>query len=118
MQQCFNPKLFYFTSTDSDSSAQPADEQRGSLASVCALGGQDRSISIWVTKHSRPLCVATDVFQNNIYDLAWSPDGRYVVACSQDGTVAFLQLDEELGTPIEDDEMASVIFLKCLPEVL
>ncbi|CAO3675192.1 unnamed protein product [Umbelopsis vinacea] len=108
---CFNPKLFYFTSTDSDSSAQPADEQRGSLASVCALGGQDRSISIWVTKHSRPLCVATDVFQNNIYDLAWSPDGRYVVACSQDGTVAFLQLDEELGTPIEDDEMASIQLL-------
>jgi protein HIRA/HIR1 len=77
---------------------------------VCALGGQDPSISIWVTKYSRPLCVAADVFQNNIYDLAWSPDGRYVVACSQDGTVAFLQLDEELGTAIEDDEMVS--FLK------
>ncbi|KAH8550148.1 WD40-repeat-containing domain protein [Umbelopsis sp. PMI_123] len=106
---CFNPKLFYFNSIDSDSSAQPADEQRGTLASVCALGGQDRSISIWVTKHSRPLCVATDVFQNNIYDLAWSPDGRYVVACSQDGTVAFLQLDEELGTPIEDDEMIQLL---------
>ncbi|KAM3581865.1 HIR complex subunit [Umbelopsis sp. WA50703] len=106
---CFNPKLFYFATAESDSSAQPADEQRGSLASVCALGGQDRSISIWVTKYSRPLCVAADVFQNNIYDLAWSPDGRYVVACSQDGTVAFLQLDEELGTAIEDDEMIQLL---------
>lgn len=80
------------------------------------MGGQDRSISIWVTKHSRPLCVATDVFQNNIYDLAWSPDGRYVVACSQDGTVAFLQLDEELGTPIEDDEMVKlrIMLMHCI----
>jgi protein HIRA/HIR1 len=35
------------------------------------LGSQDRGLSIWVTRRSRPLLVARDVFDNNVYDLAW-----------------------------------------------
>lgn len=45
--------------------------EKESLASICALGGQDRGLSIWVTRRSRPLCVARDVFDNNVYDLSW-----------------------------------------------
>ncbi len=47
-----------------------AKKQR-SISSICALGSQDRSVSIWVTKFSKPICVAADIFDNNVYDIAW-----------------------------------------------
>ncbi|KAI8349397.1 WD40-repeat-containing domain protein [Blakeslea trispora] len=93
----FNPKLFYFKQDN----ASPEK----SLATVCALGSQDRSISIWVTKFNRPICVATDIFDNNVYDITWTPDGKSLFACSQDGTVACLQLDTELADIAPDDEV-------------
>ncbi|CAO3610025.1 unnamed protein product [Mucor hiemalis] len=92
----FNPKMFYM---QGDS---PDDEEK-SLVTICALGSQDRSVSIWVTKFSRPVCVAADVFDNNVYDIAWTPDGKSLFACSQDGTVACLQLDVELNDVAPDD---------------
>jgi protein HIRA/HIR1 len=57
---------------DDDTNTEHSDQQgKDSLASVCALGSQDRGLSIWVTRRSRPLLVARDVFDNNVYDLAW-----------------------------------------------
>ncbi|RCI01866.1 HIR complex subunit, partial [Rhizopus stolonifer] len=91
----FNPKLFYFKDKE--------DTEEKSLATVCALGSQDRSISIWVTKFNRPVCVATDIFDNNVYDIAWTPDGKSLFACSQDGTVACLQLEAELQDMAADE---------------
>ncbi|SAM04262.1 hypothetical protein [Absidia glauca] len=112
----FSPKLFYITNTDEsntcandnkDATTDHASNEGSKeiLASVCAIGGQDRGLSIWVTKQSRPLCVARDVFENNVYDLAWTPDGRTLFACSQDGTVACLQMQEELTKPAPDKDI-------------
>ena len=88
--------MFYMSSDD-------PDDTEKSLATICALGSQDKSISIWVTKFSRPICVAADIFDNNVYDIAWTPDGKSLFACSQDGTVACLQLDAELEHVAPDD---------------
>lgn len=90
----YNPKMFY---VKRDETADKA------LATICALGSQDRSISIWVTQFNRPVCVAADIFDNNVYDLAWTPDGKSLFACSQDGTVACLLLDTELSDVAPDD---------------
>ncbi|KAI8337443.1 WD40-repeat-containing domain protein [Chlamydoabsidia padenii] len=115
----FNPKLFYgMDGNDDDDQDEDKNEDKenaddktdnqddkDSLAAVCALGGQDRGLSIWVTRHTRPLCVAKDVFDNNVYDLSWTPDGQTLFACSQDGTVACLQLKEVLNNPASDDDI-------------
>lgn len=37
----------------------------------CALGGQDRSISIWNTNGSRPELVLQDLFEHSVMDLCW-----------------------------------------------
>lgn len=83
------------------------EDSEKSLATICALGSQDRSISIWVTKFSRPVCVATDIFDNNVYDICWTPDGRSLFACSQDGTIACIQFDSELEDIAPDDMIVS-----------
>lgn len=93
----FNPKLFYI---NEDSSIDGVTIK--SISSICALGSQDRSVSIWVTKSSKPICVAVDIFNDNIYDIVWAPDGRSLFACSCDGTVACLQFQEELDDDVPD----------------
>ncbi|KAI7904073.1 WD40-repeat-containing domain protein [Cokeromyces recurvatus] len=91
----FNPKMFYMKDDD--------DTTSKSLSTVCALGSQDRSVSIWVTRFSRPVCVAADIFDHNVYDMAWTPDGKNLFACSHDGTVACLLLAEELQDIAPDE---------------
>jgi protein HIRA/HIR1 len=87
---------------------QGEEDPEKALSTICALGSQDRSVSIWVTRFSRPVCVAADIFDNNVYDLAWTPDGKSLFACSQDGTVACLQLESELDEVAADEEIVSV----------
>ncbi|KAI8884517.1 WD40 repeat-like protein [Backusella circina FSU 941] len=94
----FSPKMF---SVKQDIEKPESDEK--TTATICALGSQDRSISIWVTKYSRPICVAYDVFENSIYDLAWTPDGRSLFGCSEDGTTICIQLEEELSDVVPDE---------------
>ncbi|CAO3591956.1 unnamed protein product [Absidia cylindrospora] len=113
----YNPKLFYMIEEDEANDKEKQQDEdtvmennnqqnkEESLESVCALGGQDRGLSLWVTGRSRPMCVARDIFQNNVYDLAWTPNGQTLFACSQDGSVACLQLQDELEKPASDDEI-------------
>lgn len=56
--------MFYITGEDDRDNEKP-------VSAICALGSQDRSISIWATSFSIPICVAADVFDNNVYDIAW-----------------------------------------------
>jgi protein HIRA/HIR1 len=69
---------------------------------LCALGSRDRSISIWGTNNTRPLCVFQDLFDNPILDLSWSKQPKPgLLACSTDGTVAYLEFDyKEIGYPL------------------
>ncbi|KAI9282301.1 WD40-repeat-containing domain protein [Sporodiniella umbellata] len=100
----FNPKLFYI---NEDNPLNGITIK--SISSICALGSQDRSVSIWMTKSSKPICVTTDLFSDNIYDIAWAPDGRSLFACSRDGTVVCLQLPEELEDDVPDETVVSNI---------
>ncbi|ORX56925.1 WD40 repeat-like protein [Hesseltinella vesiculosa] len=124
----FNPKMFYVhreessNEDDGDESDReekkddkPADEDTVmkdtetdrplELVDVCALGGQDRGISIWMTGRSRPMCVARDLFENNVYDLSWTPDGTTLYACSQDGSVACIELKNEMKQPADHQDV-------------
>ncbi|KAF8678405.1 Protein HIR [Rhizoctonia solani] len=64
------------------------------ICSVVALGADDQSVSVWQTKHARPLVVAREVFDRPIMDLAWSWDGLTLYSCSSDGTVATFHFEE------------------------
>ncbi|CAO3610103.1 unnamed protein product [Cunninghamella echinulata] len=126
----FNPKLFYVLDEDDSDIEDAEDDNKGMedkedttmkngstskkvpkhvIATICALGGQDCGISIWITRRTRPLCVAKDVFENNVYDLAWTPDGQSLFACSQDGTVVCIQLKNELNKPASDEELLDLL---------
>ena len=78
---------------------------------VClAIGSRDRSMSVWVTSLKRPLFVIHDVFESSILDLAWSKDGLVLLACSMDGSVAAVVLNEkELGSPMSKDNRTSLL---------
>jgi len=63
-----------------------------------AIGSRDRSLSIWLTSLERPLCCIHDMFDDSIMDISWSHDGKTLLCCSWDGTVAYLGFEEnELG---------------------
>ena len=50
--------------------------------------------------------VANRVFKHTVVDLAWTPDGYHLIACSMDGTLAALHFDpgEPLGTGTASDQ--------------
>ncbi|CAG8559200.1 8448_t:CDS:10 [Diversispora eburnea] len=79
----FNPVLFMIPESDD------ADPSSATLGSICAVGSQDHSISVWVTRNARPLFVCQKPFEHN---------GTHLYACSYDGTVVVLQfLNNEFG---------------------
>ncbi|KAG8697412.1 HIR complex subunit, partial [Ceratobasidium sp. 394] len=82
----YNPHIFL------RNTASPATTSN--ICSVVALGADDQSVSVWQTKHARPLVVAREVFDRPIMDLAWSWDGLKLYACSSDGTIAVFDFDE------------------------
>ncbi|PIA14565.1 WD40 repeat-like protein, partial [Coemansia reversa NRRL 1564] len=86
---------------------QPGEEP----TSVCAVGAQDRSVTVWLTSQPVPLVAAPNLFAANLLDLAWHvpsnpPPGSdaivaWLAACSHDGSVAVLEFERcELGTPV------------------
>ena len=84
---------------DADPNAA-ADSKRGGSATYfcCALGGQDCTLSLWLTSSPKPLVVVRKIFEQDVLDLAWSPDGYTLLAVSMDGSLACLRLEQaELG---------------------
>ncbi len=68
-----------------------------------AMGSRDRSFSIWSTNLKRPLVVVSDVFDQSVLDLSWSKDGKILLACSMDGSVAAAILGpSENGMPLSE----------------
>ena len=75
----------------------------------CALGGQDCHLSIWLTSKAKPLIVVRDLFEQDVLDLSWTPDGYHLLACSMDGTLAVVTLSvEELGAALTPQERAAL----------
>jgi protein HIRA/HIR1 len=55
------------------------------LSAVFALGGQDKRVTVWAAAAQRPLFCGSRLFRSQVVDLAWTPDGRCLLACSSDG---------------------------------
>ena len=91
----FNPHLFFMGNEGEGL------EDEGANHGCLAIGSRDRSLSIWLTSYKRPLVVVHELFNNSILDLSWSKDGYDLMACSLDGSVAFVSLTpQELGTSL------------------
>ncbi|CAG2107706.1 unnamed protein product [Medioppia subpectinata] len=70
-----------------------------------AIGSRDRSLSVWMTSRKRPILVLHDLFDNSVLDLSWSQNGYQLMACSWDGSVAFIEFtDKEIGNTMTSDE--------------
>lgn len=71
----------------------------------CAIGSKDRAVSIWLTSLKRPLAVINNLFESSVMDISWSKCGYSMVACSLDGTVAYLEFSkEELGKAMSSED--------------
>jgi len=82
----------------------------GAPFSVVATGSEDGTVSIWSTAHKVAMVALEGCFTGPIHDLTWSPDGRLLVACSQDGYAAVVRFGEtELGHGIVAAEMESMM---------
>ena len=96
----FSPQIY----TPPAAAAPAAAAAKGAAPKAhccCAVGGQDCNLSVWLTSRAKPLVVVRDLFEKDVLDMAWSPDGRALFCVSMDGTLAALQLEvAEIGTPL------------------
>nr|XP_042134034.1 protein HIRA-like [Peromyscus maniculatus bairdii] len=99
----FNPKIFK-RKQKNGRSAKPS----GSYC-CCAVGSKDRSLSVWLTCFQRPLVVIHELFDKSIMDISWTLNGMGLLACSMDGSVAFLDFSQdELGDPLSEEEKGHI----------
>lgn len=100
---CFSPKLYHVPPLGG---GKPAE----GVTSVFALGSYDGKVSVWAASAERAYFVGKRFFSNQVLDVAWTPDGRSVLACSADKSVACFQFEEsELGPVATAGEMAEVM---------
>lgn len=101
----FSPRLFH---TEKPEANGLANGTGGSLVTVIASAGQDKTLSIWNTNTSRPVVILQDLAGKSISDLAWTPDGQTLFASSLDGSIIMVKFNEgELGwvaRPEENDK--------------
>ena len=86
---------------------------------VACVWPQDKALTIWLAS-PRPIYIGRKFFKQGVVDLAWAPDGRTLLACSTDGTVACFQFDSaELGeaVPQEARNQAQVMVFTTPPLV-
>ncbi|KAK9501098.1 hypothetical protein O3M35_002210 [Rhynocoris fuscipes] len=77
---------------------------------LCAVGSRDRSVSVWTTYAKRPVVVMKELFHSPVLDVGWTPSGSALMACSGDGTTAYLEFDRtELGRPVSDLEKNQIL---------
>ncbi|KAK8112452.1 histone transcription regulator (WD domain-containing protein) [Apiospora sp. TS-2023a] len=92
----FSPRLFH-TKKPAENGATNGSSG-GSLVTVIASAGQDKTLSIWNTNTSRPVVILQDLAAKSISDLAWTPDGQTLFAASLDGSIITVRFETgELG---------------------
>ncbi|KAJ3299326.1 HIR complex subunit [Borealophlyctis nickersoniae] len=91
----FNPIIF-----------EMPDSTKNGKSAICAVGSQDNCVSIWWTAKANAITRIHHAFEHSVLDLAWSPDGLMLFACSYDGTVTVIEFDcDEFGTPVPASEV-------------
>jgi len=53
---------------------------------------QDQKVTVWLGAASRPVAIFSKMFSQSVTDVAWTPDGHTLLACSNDGTVAAVRV--------------------------
>lgn len=98
----FSPRLFHTVKPGTREEGEPDNDQ---LVTVIAAAGQDKTLSIWNTNTSRPVVILQDLAGKSISDLAWTPEGQTLFACSLDGTIVVVEFKEgELGWVAKEEE--------------
>lgn len=98
----FSPRLFHTVKPEQNG---VTNGHGGQLVTVIASAGQDKTLSIWNTNTSRPVVILQDLTGKSIVDLAWTPDGQSLYACSLDGGIVAVKFDEgELGWVAQTEE--------------
>ena len=88
-------------------------EKSGKEFACCAIGGEDRTISIWLAQVSRPLAIIKDCFTGSVTDLCWSTAGNVVLGSSIDGSLCCFRFEaNEIGQPVPQDEQNRLLFRK------
>ena len=82
----FSPRLFYPEPLNRLAVDQYGQPPLPSVT-VIACAGQDKTLTIWNTSHSRPLVITQELSAKAISDLAWSPDGETLYMTSLDGSI-------------------------------
>eukprot|EP00002_Diphylleia_rotans_P040338 TRINITY_DN9534_c0_g2_i3.p1 TRINITY_DN9534_c0_g2~~TRINITY_DN9534_c0_g2_i3.p1 ORF type:complete len:971 (+),score=166.75 TRINITY_DN9534_c0_g2_i3:387-2915(+) len=88
-----------------------AEVGKEEYAGCCVLGSLDKGITVWLTNRPNPLAVITNLFENGVSDISWHPQGTSFFATSTDGTVAFVQFEDQdnIGTPATKAELKSIV---------
>ena len=54
--------------------------------------------------------MVTDVFDQSVLDISWSRDGKVLMACSMDGSIAAVIMSEnELGKPLSEEKLHDIM---------
>ncbi|KAK4187200.1 protein HIR1 [Podospora australis] len=101
----FSPRMFHL-----ENPAELGPNPPLPYVTVIASAGQDKTLTIWNTKISRPVVIVQDVASKSISDLAWAPDGQTIFACSLDGAIVAVKfVPGELGWVATEEENIRVL---------
>uniref|UniRef100_A0A7E4VUD2 Protein HIRA n=1 Tax=Panagrellus redivivus TaxID=6233 RepID=A0A7E4VUD2_PANRE len=80
-------------------------QNRKSFGYIVAIGGRDRTLSVWsLPRARRPVVVITDIVKHSITDMKWN--NRTLAICSQDGSTRLIVFKEsEIGTAVSDADL-------------
>jgi WD40 repeat protein len=83
------------------------------VSTVCAIAGMDEAITVWVAGMTTPLVVLRNLFGTGslVTDLAWSRDGKTLMASGMGGATAVVQFEDmHVGAPLTPAQTA--VFLQ------
>ena len=89
----------------------------GELDFCLAVGSQESQLTLWSTLQTeKPLLVVKHMFEKEIYDVTWGGVNAFVLAaCSCDGSVALIQVDEEEIGKIASEHEVKKHLAECYP---